>query len=153
MEGMLTFLWLRLLGRTQCQPADPQLPGEKETEAAGNCREEDTVPSLDSKEISRTDRPKKNTVYILVAPPTALQQSNAVPKYSLPELLVSVLWVSVYPVQPPRAAGLSAVGLCVPSTASQSCWSQCCGSLCTQCWLTELLVSVLWVSVYPVLAH
>ncbi|XP_010771958.1 calcium-binding mitochondrial carrier protein SCaMC-2-B-like isoform X2 [Notothenia coriiceps] len=74
MEGMLTFLCQRLFGRTQCQPADPQLPGEKETEADGNCREKNTVPSFDSKEISRTETPKKNTVYILVAPPKSLQQ-------------------------------------------------------------------------------
>lgn len=62
---------------THCKPAESQ----KEAEADGSCRElqagihEKTTHSSDSKEGSRGNvNPKKTTVLIMVAPPTALQQ-------------------------------------------------------------------------------
>lgn len=76
---MLSFLCQTLLGRTQCKPAETQLPGQKDTEATGNCRElpagiqENTAS--DSKEISRSNvTPKKTTVLIVVAPRTDFKQ-------------------------------------------------------------------------------
>lgn len=78
---MLSFLCQRLFGRTQCKPAETQLPEEKETEATGTRRELQTDPqgktthSSDGKEISKSNvTPKKTTVLIMVAPPTDLQQ-------------------------------------------------------------------------------
>lgn len=78
---MLSFLCQSLFGRTQCKPAETPLPGEKKTEATGNCREppaglqEKTAHSSDSKEISGSNViPKKTTVLIMVAPPMDFEQ-------------------------------------------------------------------------------
>lgn len=76
---MLIFLCQTLLGRTQCKPAETQLPGEKDTEATGNFRElqaglrEKTAP--DSEEINRSNvTPKKTSVLIMAGPRTDFQQ-------------------------------------------------------------------------------
>ncbi|KAA8584674.1 hypothetical protein FQN60_008459 [Etheostoma spectabile] len=84
MQSMLTFLCQTLFGRTHCEPAETQFPGEKETEAAGNCTDlqaglqEKTAHSSNSTTTSSSSSssvtPKKTTVLLMVAPPTDLQQ-------------------------------------------------------------------------------
>ncbi|XP_035810574.2 calcium-binding mitochondrial carrier protein SCaMC-2-B isoform X3 [Amphiprion ocellaris] len=77
LQDMLSFLCQRLFGRTQCKPAETQLPGEKQTGATGDQAglNGETVHSSDNKETSMSDAtPKKTTVLIMVAPPANLQQ-------------------------------------------------------------------------------
>ena len=77
LKDMLSFLCQSLFGMTQCTPGETQLPGEKETEAIGNCRklQAGVHEKAESKESSRsTGTPKKTTVLIMVAPPSDFQQ-------------------------------------------------------------------------------
>ncbi|XP_019121012.1 calcium-binding mitochondrial carrier protein SCaMC-2-B isoform X4 [Larimichthys crocea] len=78
---MLGFLCQSLFGNTRCKPAESQLLGEKETEAAGKCKEtqagvhERSAHSSERTESSSSNvTPKKTTVLIMVAPPKDFQQ-------------------------------------------------------------------------------
>lgn len=80
-EVMLGFLCQSLFGNTRCKPAESQLLGEKETEAAGKCKEtqagvhERSAHSSERTESSSSNvTPKKTTVLIMVAPPKDFQQ-------------------------------------------------------------------------------
>uniref|UniRef100_A0A3B4YH47 Solute carrier family 25 member 25b n=1 Tax=Seriola lalandi dorsalis TaxID=1841481 RepID=A0A3B4YH47_SERLL len=77
LEKMLRFLSQSLFGSAQCEPAESEQPGEKESGAteAQTALQGKTAHSSDSKDISRSSvTPKKTTVLIMVAPPTDLQQ-------------------------------------------------------------------------------
>lgn len=79
LQDMLSFLCQTLLGRTQCKPAETQLPGEKDTEATVNCRELQAglqeKTASDSKEINRSNvTPKKTTVLIKAEPRMDFEQ-------------------------------------------------------------------------------